>query len=128
MVRRGSTVRVRQRALQGPATVGGGQTLQRNNSRAEANQISHARSCGRVRALASVRVAGAARRVPGALYREPLRASLADLLAGEETQALLLAYREHGYRPRDIASRLGVHPSTVCRRPRRAEAALQCKA
>jgi REP element-mobilizing transposase RayT len=59
--------------------------------------------------------------------REPIQASLAELLAAEQGQALLVAYRVHGYRLREIASCLGVHPSTVCRRLRRAEAAVQCK-
>lgn len=56
--------------------------------------------------------------------REPIRTALADLFAKEAARALLLAYREHGYRLREIADHLGVHPSTVSRRLRRAEAAL----
>lgn len=59
--------------------------------------------------------------------REPFQALLSELFADEQARALVAAYREHGYRLREIAHHLGVHPSTASRRLRRAEARLQCK-
>lgn len=44
---------------------------------------------------------------------QPLRPSLASL-CGEQT-GILTAYRTYGYRLRQIADHLGVHPATVSR-------------
>jgi putative transposase len=48
--------------------------------------------------------------------REPISVSLEDILRGEEDGAILRAYREGGFRLREIAAVLGVHYSTVSRR------------
>lgn len=50
---------------------------------------------------------------------QPLRPALAELCAQEH--GILLAYRRYGYRLREIALCLGVHPATVSRRLRRLE-------
>lgn len=47
---------------------------------------------------------------------EPIRQPLERLLATETDRAILVAYRQHGYRLREIAACLGVHHSTVSRR------------
>jgi putative transposase len=49
------------------------------------------------------------------------RPPLAELLAGEGDEGILAAYRDHGYRLREIADALGVHLSTVSRRLAAAE-------
>jgi putative transposase len=57
----------------------------------------------------------ASREVPRA-QREPLVVSLEQLLRRESERTIALAYREQGYRLREIAEALGVHYSTVSRR------------
>lgn len=52
---------------------------------------------------------------------QPLRRPLAQLFAAEGDRAVAIAYRSEGYRLRDIAEHLGVHPVTVSRRLRRFE-------
>jgi putative transposase len=47
--------------------------------------------------------------------REPIRASLEELLAGDRRRAILEAHRDHGYRLREIAAAVGVHYSSVSR-------------
>lgn len=54
--------------------------------------------------------------------REPLRCTLEELLRREGDSAILSAYRNHGYRIREIAAVLGVHYSTISRRLKAAEA------
>jgi putative transposase len=56
--------------------------------------------------------------------REPLASSLERLLRDRSDESIALAYREHGYRLREIAAELGVHYSTVSRRLKAAELAL----
>lgn len=58
--------------------------------------------------------------VPRAKW-QPLRRPLAELFAAGGDEALALAYRREGYRLREIAEHLGVHPATVSRRLRRSE-------
>lgn len=53
----------------------------------------------------------------------PIRAPLADLFRAHGREAIELAYREHGYRLREIAEHLGVHYATVSRRLRQLERA-----
>jgi REP element-mobilizing transposase RayT len=48
--------------------------------------------------------------------RLPVLVSLEEFLRGEDDRAILRAYREGGYRLREIAEALGVHYSTVSRR------------
>ncbi|MDQ2981650.1 MAG: transposase [Actinomycetota bacterium] len=48
--------------------------------------------------------------------REPITVSLEELLRSEGDRAILRAYREGGYRLREIAAALDVHYSTVSRR------------
>jgi len=55
--------------------------------------------------------------------RQPVRPCLEEILAGAGDQAILVAYREWGYRLREIAEHLGVHYATVSRRLARLEAA-----
>jgi putative transposase len=55
------------------------------------------------------------------LQAEPVRVGLERLLASEGKRSLAVAYREHGYRLREIAAALGVHYSTVSRRLRAEE-------
>jgi hypothetical protein len=57
------------------------------------------------------------REVPRA-QRQPLRPSLAELFASAGEGAIVLAYREHGYRLAEIAEHLAVHYATVSRRLR----------
>jgi putative transposase len=52
---------------------------------------------------------------------QPLRRPLAELFAAEGDRAIAAAYRGEGYRLRDIAEHLGVHPATVSRRLRSLE-------
>jgi putative transposase len=49
---------------------------------------------------------------------QPLRRPLAELFAAEGDRGIATAYRGEGYRLRDIAEHLGVHPATVSRRLR----------
>jgi putative transposase len=60
--------------------------------------------------------------------RLPLRCSLEELFRRDGEAALVRAYREYGFRLREIAVVLGVHYSTVSRRLRAAEAALAASA
>lgn len=53
---------------------------------------------------------------------QPLRPPLADLFAAHGEEAILLAYREFGYRLHEIGSHLDLHYATVSRRLRRLEA------
>ena len=52
---------------------------------------------------------------------KPVRPSLEKLFRGKEMNAIGAAYREHGYRLREIAQHLGVHYATVSRRLKRLE-------
>ncbi len=52
---------------------------------------------------------------------KPVRPSLEKLFRGKEMNAIGVAYREHGYRLREIAQHLGVHYATVSRRLKRLE-------
>jgi len=54
------------------------------------------------------------REVPQA-QRRPLRPPLGELLAGGRGTGIVTAAREHGYRLREIAEHLDVHPATVGR-------------
>ena len=56
--------------------------------------------------------------------RRAVRPSLEQLFARGPEQAILHAYREHGYRLREIAEHLGVHYATVSRQLKRAEEAI----
>ncbi|MGD0273479.1 MAG: transposase [Gaiellaceae bacterium] len=53
--------------------------------------------------------------------RDPAPPSLAELFDSHGEQAMLIAYREHGYRIGELADHLGCHYSTVSRRLRRLE-------
>lgn len=59
--------------------------------------------------------------VPRSHWR-PVRRPLDELLRENGAEALALAYREEGYRQREIAEHLGLHYSTVSRRLRELEA------
>lgn len=52
---------------------------------------------------------------------QPCQRPLAELFAAEGEEALAHAYRQDGYRLREIAEYLGLHPATVSRRLRRSE-------
>jgi REP element-mobilizing transposase RayT len=52
---------------------------------------------------------------------QPLRRPLAELFAADGDRAIAIAYRGEGYRLREIAKHLGVHPATVSRRLRSLE-------
>jgi len=52
----------------------------------------------------------------------PVRPSLEKLFRGKEINAIEAAYRDHGYRMREIAEHLEVHYATVSRRLKRIEA------
>lgn len=52
---------------------------------------------------------------------QPLRRPLAEVFAADGDHAIATAYRGEGYRLRDIAQHLGVHPATVSRRLRSLE-------
>jgi REP element-mobilizing transposase RayT len=54
-------------------------------------------------------------------HKEPVPPSLPDLFRGHGEAAILLAYREHGYRLRELAAHLDCHYATVSRRLRRLE-------
>ena len=58
--------------------------------------------------------------VPRAQWR-PVRPRLERIFRAEGARAIPLAYREYGYRLREIAEYLGVHYATVSRRLRKAE-------
>ena len=59
---------------------------------------------------------------------KPARPALEEVLIPRSDAAIAAAYRDHGYRMREIAERLGVHYATVSRRIRRHEAAMsECK-
>jgi REP-associated tyrosine transposase len=58
---------------------------------------------------------GASREIPRR-QRAPIRHELADLLRRHGDQGVLVAYRDRGFRLREIAVELGVHYSTVSRR------------
>ncbi len=60
------------------------------------------------------------REIPHA-QREPVPLSLADLFRRHGEKAIVVAYREHGYRLCDLARHLGCHYATVSRRLRRLE-------
>ena len=56
------------------------------------------------------------------IQRLTTRSSLAELFASHERdEAILKAYREHGYTMREIADYLGVHYATISRRIRKQE-------
>ena len=52
---------------------------------------------------------------------KPVRPSLEKLFKGKGMSAVGAAYRDHGYRMREIAEHLGVHYATVSRRLKRIE-------
>ena len=52
----------------------------------------------------------------------PVRRPLAELFHDNEATAVAVAYREEGYRLREIAEHLGLHYSTVSRRLQKLEA------
>ena len=52
---------------------------------------------------------------------QPLRPPLAQILAREEEQGVLVAYRDYGYTLREIAGELGIHYVTAGRRLRALE-------
>lgn len=59
---------------------------------------------------------------------QPVRPSLAELLAPPTNAAIAEAYREYGYTMREIAAHVGVHYATISRRIRRCEMAVsECK-
>ncbi len=55
--------------------------------------------------------------IPLAL-RRPARPPISELLGSHPYDGIRIAYRDHGYRLREIAAHLGVHYSTVSRRLR----------
>jgi putative transposase len=70
----------------------------------------------------------AARHAPGKIVRgvpraswSPTRPSLAELLPTGAASEIRTAVVEHGYRVREVAEQLGVHPATAGRRLARAE-------
>ena len=52
---------------------------------------------------------------------KPVRPSLEKLFRGKGMNAIEAAYRDHGYRMREIAEHLGVHYAKVSRRLKRIE-------
>ena len=50
------------------------------------------------------------------VQRNPVRPRLKNLFRDRPADAILVAYRDHGYRLKEIAQHLGVHYATVSRR------------
>jgi REP element-mobilizing transposase RayT/AraC-like DNA-binding protein len=57
--------------------------------------------------------------------REPAQPPLRELLSLHGERAILVAYRDHGYRLRELADHLGCHYSTVSRKLRNLEAEMR---
>ena len=57
--------------------------------------------------------------------RQPLRPPLRECVKSGTPEEIGQAYREHGYRLREIAQHLGVHYATVSRRLKRAESQMK---
>jgi len=55
------------------------------------------------------------------VQRHPVRPRLEEILNRRGGQGITVAYRQHGYRLREIADHLGVHYATVSRRLRKTE-------
>lgn len=71
--------------------------------------------------IAGLPAGGTAAEIPR-VQRQPLRLTLADVVKSGTPEEIGQAYREHGYRLKEIAHQLKVHYSTVSRRLKRYKA------